>query len=86
MATPVERLQDKEDKGGLDTIPGVDLLTPGQAREIFDRRAMSLLSMSGEEFLRRWDAGEYRPIPDSADGRAIGELVMMMSFARRTQS
>lgn len=68
----------------VEPIPGVDLLTPEEARAFFDRRARELLGISGEEFLRRWDAGEYRPVPDDAEGRKVGELVMMMPFARRT--
>lgn len=67
-------------------IPGIELLTPEEARAFFDRRARQLLHVSGEEFLRRWDAGDYRPVPDDAEGRKVGELVMMMPFARRTTS
>lgn len=34
-------------------------LTEEEAREAFDRTARFTLGMSGEEFLRRWDAGEW---------------------------
>ena len=34
-------------------------LTDEEARELFDRSARHYLGISGEEFLRRWDAGEY---------------------------
>jgi hypothetical protein len=86
MATLLARLQGRVDSTTAEPIPGVDLLTPEEARAFFDRRARELLHISGEEFLRRWDAGEYRPVPDDAEGRKVGELVMMMSFARRTKS
>ena len=33
--------------------------TPEESRELFDRMARDYLNMSGDEFLRRWDAGEY---------------------------
>ncbi len=86
MATLLARLQGRMEEPTADPIPGIDLLTPEEARELFDRRARQLLRISGEEFLRRWDAGEYRPVRDDAEGRKSGELVMMMPFARRTTS
>ena len=67
-------------------MPGIDLLTVDEAYALFDRGARTLLQISGEEFLRRWDAGEYQPVPDTAEGRKVGELVMMLPFARRTKS
>lgn len=39
-------------------------LTEQEARAEFDRQARRRLHMSGEEFLRRWDAGEF---PDTED-------------------
>lgn len=33
--------------------------TAEEARELFDRMARFNLDISGDEFLRRWDAGEY---------------------------
>ena len=86
MAILLARLQGRTEDRIVEPILGVDLLTPEEARAFFDRRARQLLDISGEEFLRRWDAGEYRPVPDDAEGRKIGELVMMMPFARRTTS
>ena len=86
MATLLVRLQGRAEKTTVDAIPGIDLVTPEEARALFDRRARQLLHISGEEFLRRWDAGEYRPVPDNAEGRKVGELVMMLPFARRTKS
>jgi hypothetical protein len=66
-----------------DAIPGIHLTTPDEGGALFDRHARQLLGISGEEFLRRWDRGEFRPIPDTADGRKIGRLVMLLPFARR---
>lgn len=86
MATLLERLQGRADELTVDAIPGIDLMTPEEARALFDRRARQLLHISGDEFLRRWDAGEYRPVPDTVEGRKVGELIMMMPFARRTKS
>jgi hypothetical protein len=68
----------------LDGIPGIVQVTAEEGRELFDRKARETLGISGEEFLRRWDAGEYRPVPDTREGRKIGRLVMMLPFARPT--
>lgn len=57
-----------------------------EGRALFDRQAHAALGISGDEFLRLWDAGAYRPVPDTADGRKVGRLVMLMPFARRTKS
>ena len=86
MATQSARLRGSASETTDDAIPGIDLVTPEEALALFDRRARQLLHISGEEFLRRWDAGQYRPVPDDAEGRKVGELVMMLPFARRTKS
>ncbi|WP_038038046.1 hypothetical protein [Thermorudis peleae] len=36
-------------------------LTPEEARELFEREAQRRLHMSGDEFKRRWQAGELDP-------------------------
>ena len=86
MATLLARLHGRADRPTEAAIPGIDLATPDEARALFDRRARKLLDISGEEFLRRWDAGAYRPVQDTPEGRNVGQLVMMMPFARRTKS
>jgi len=74
----------KPESGAGDEIEGVDLLTAEEGRAYFDRRSRELLNISGDEFLRRWDAGEYGPVPDTVEGRSLGRLVMLMPFAGRT--
>ena len=86
MATLLGRLHGRANEMTVDAIPRIDLVTPEEARTLFDQQARKLLHISGEEFLQRWDAGEYRPVRDDAEGRKVGELVMMMPFARRTKS
>jgi hypothetical protein len=39
-------------------------MTDEEAREYFDRAARYYLNMSGDEFVRRYDAGEYDDDPD----------------------
>ena len=74
--------EDELDLDALGEIPGVKFITPEEARELFDRRARMELGISGEEFLRRWDAGEYDSIPDTPDGWKIARLSMILDFAR----
>ena len=45
-------------------VPQVRELTEDESRDEFDRQARRRLHMSGEEFLRRWDAREF---PDTED-------------------
>ena len=57
-------------------------LTRAEARAIFDAQARKLLGISGEEFLRRWDAGEYDAIADDRDHPEIMRLALLQSFGR----
>ena len=82
MATQTDSSRDRASKAAAETIPGVDVLTPEEGRAHFDRRVEEALGISGDEFLRRWDSGMYRPVPDTSEGRKIGRLVMLMPFAR----
>jgi hypothetical protein len=75
---------DRVDDEERDEIPGIRFVTAEEGRALFDREARALLGISGEEFLRRWDRGEYGPVPDTKDGRKLGRLVMLIPFARRT--
>ncbi len=61
--------------------PGVHL-TPEQSAEEFDRRARRLMNMSGEEFVRRWEAGEFRDKLDHPEHPEILDLVMLLPLAR----
>lgn len=72
---------------GWDDIPGINVLSPQEGLAYFDRRARELVGLSGEEFLRRWDAGTYQPTigPDGED-RKLNRLIMLMPFAGRSHS
>ncbi len=60
-----------------------DTLSPEESRAMFDREARHWVGISGEEFLRRWDAGEYRNIPDTPEGRRTMEVIFLLPFVRR---
>jgi len=55
-------------------------ITPEEGRAIFDEASRHYLDMSGEEFLRRWDAGEYR---GDADRPGVIDVAMLIPFGRR---
>jgi hypothetical protein len=46
---------------------------------ILDRQARRVLGISGQEFVRRWDAGEYAADPDRP---GIMRLALLLPFAR----
>lgn len=54
-------------------------MTDEEARETFDAAARRHLGTSGEEFLRRWDAGEW-PDPDAVEG--VMAVVMLIPLVR----
>jgi len=66
-----------------DDIPGIKVLLPEEGRVVFDRCAWEELGISGPEFLRRWDAGEIGPVPDTSEGWKTGRLIMMLPFVGR---
>jgi hypothetical protein len=76
MATAPDHIDDEH------ADDGIRFLDDDEAREQFDREARRLLGISGDEFLRRYDAGEYnRPM----EGRMTSDvmmLLMMLDFVR----
>lgn len=64
-------------------LPPVRDLTPEEAKADFDAKARQLLGISGEEFLRRLDAGEYDDVlDDPAYHRTVGYLWDLSVVAR----
>ena len=64
------------------TEANVLIATVEQGRELFDQEARKLLGISGEEFLRKWDAGEYDPVTDFDLAHHLNGLLMMLPFVR----
>ncbi len=64
-------------------MSGVKYITKAQGKKLVDRHARRDMGISGEEFLRRYDAGEYRHMCcGSEEGRTVQRLVMLIPFAR----
>lgn len=54
-------------------------LTSEEGRDLFDRKAKQYLGVSGEEFIRGLQAGEYG---DPDDDPRVMRLVMLLPFAK----
>ena len=76
MALPHESVENEES-----VRDSIIILEDDEARAYFDATARELLSMSGEEFLRRLDAGEWEEVIDDGEHRDHLFLAMMRSFA-----
>lgn len=63
-------------------IEGVLFATPEEGRRMFDEAARAIMGMSGEEFIRRWEAGEYDATFDQEGYRHIDDLASLIPFAR----
>jgi hypothetical protein len=61
-------------------LPKVELLSPEEARALFDENARRELGMSGDEFIAAWDRGDFNFDPDYSD--AVGHLWMLMPMGR----
>jgi len=60
---------------------GIVELSDDEGRAMFDAQCREHLGISGAEFLRRWDAGEYKEARDRCDYDIV-ELSMLIPFAR----
>ena len=59
----------------------ITILQGDEARAYFDAEAHELVGMSGEEFLRRLDSGEWDEVIDEPEYRDHLFLASMRSFA-----
>ena len=66
------------------SVPGVHRATVEEGKQLFDYQARKELGISGDEFLRRWDAGMYRNLSKSPEDRKVQSLAMLIPSARRT--
>ena len=71
----------KSNKDRTTDSPVIEV-TDEEGRRMFDEAAQEWLGITGEEFLRRYDAGEYADLVESEDIRRIVDLYLMIPFAR----
>ena len=58
-------------------------LSREEGRKLFDRQAHRYLGISGDEFLARWDTGEYGDPDDRAKNPpGVMEMAMLLPFVR----
>lgn len=58
-------------------------LSPTEGRELLDRQAQRYLGVSGDEFVRSWDAGEYGDPDDrTKNSPGVMRVAMLLPFAR----
>lgn len=58
-------------------------LSRDEGRALFDRQARRYLDMSGEAFLRKWDAGEFGDPDDrTKNPPGVMQLAMLLPFVR----
>lgn len=65
-------------------IPEIIVLSDEEAHAAFDEAARRLVGMSGDEFIRRWDAGEFAEIADKPGNRHIMRLAGLIPFGHWT--
>lgn len=58
------------------------IMPPEEARAFFEREVRRLVGMSGDEFIRRYDAGEYAEIEDVPENWKIFEAAFLIGFGR----
>jgi hypothetical protein len=57
----------------------IEVLDREEGMRLLDERARQYLNMSGEEFMRRWDAGEFTKGPERSE---VVLLAMLLPLAR----
>jgi len=63
-------------------VPPVRHVTPEEGRALFDEEARASMGMSGEEFIRRYEAGEFDDVIEGSDHIKLIGLIMQIPFAR----
>ena len=66
----------------LENPEGVTYLTGPAALEFFEREIQRLMGMSGEEFILRYDAGEYRTLEDIPENWNVLRASFLIPFGR----
>ncbi len=61
----------------IDLLPPVIEMTVDESWAFFDDKARTLLGISGEEFHRRWNVGNYAEIADDGDHSDIMYLALL---------
>jgi len=63
-------------------IEGTGAFTESEARQLFDLTAQRYLGMSGEQFLRKWDAKEFSNPEMQARALRVAHLIPLVRYIR----
>ncbi len=85
MATQARQTQ--QAPGIADDVDDVEMdagheITRDEAREFFDEQARAWLGMSGDEFMRAWDADEISNEPERTEVTAVAMLLGFGHYGR----
>ena len=58
------------------------IMPPDEAKAFFEREVQRLVGMSGDEFIRRYDAGEYAEIEDIPENWNIFRAAFLIGFGK----
>lgn len=61
------------------SVTGIRELTPQEGKELLDRAARRYLQISSDEFLERWESGDYDDDPDRPE---VMRVAMLIPFGR----
>ena len=61
---------------------GIRFLDDEESHQFFDTQARRLMNMSGAEFIRKYDAGEFEAEMDGPQHRVLVHMVMLLPFGR----
>lgn len=79
---PVVEADDAIDEADLIRWTNNPYISADEGRAMFDAAARRYMGIGGEEFIARWEAGEYDDIADSSDHWYVGFLGSLIPFAR----
>ncbi len=79
MAFPAQPARETTDEVEGDNFRWLE---PEEERALFDERTRAILGISGEEFLRKLDDGDYDEVADDVHYLDIHYLIMLCSIAR----
>lgn len=88
MSTRVKALslEELEQRARASDVPGTLIVSPDEWYALFDDAVRKYMDMSAEEFIARWEAGEYDQIADTAGHRHIIELASYIPTLERQNS
>jgi hypothetical protein len=85
MATRIKAptLEELEERARVSDVPGTVEVTEDEYAAMFDDAVRGQLGISGEEFIQRWNRGDYAEVADKAGHRHLIDLAMSIPIDRR---